>query len=202
MKTLSHCPLAGRRNALRTLPLAAVAALLGLSLGACQHRAAYLDNTTYDRHIPRADGFLFETDRRFVVMQLTESRMEGVADDDSAVLYLSVPFSTREGLDVGHPAIAVGYLEVAAVFSDMFVRKDELSSIRTYRKSDSKLKWSPDTAELLQLSREHARTPDPALMRELGVGQRLEILDYAELATGDEGSLEIAEADREHSSTD
>lgn len=128
--------------------------------------------------------------------------MDGLTDDDSFIGYLSVPWSIHDGLDIGDPGIAVGWSAVAVVFSDMFEPKSSLRFNPPPHDKDDDREWSMDTARLIELTRERNTAPDPALMRELDAGRRLQIVDYGSLLVDDPKLLEIGSADREDRTTD
>ncbi len=203
MHPLSHHPNARRRVAPRTLTPALGAVAACLFLVSCQSN----DNVHFDHHtdetrVPEAQRILFESDNRYVAMDLVEARTSGIVDDDAVVAYLMVPWSGRDGFHFGNPGVGVGWSSVAAEFSEMFNPKSEWNDGLKPIDWSADPESSPTTRELAELSIQRSTIWDPSLIQEIDAGRRLQILDYGEVLGGQPKQLEIAGPNPENRATD
>jgi hypothetical protein len=199
MYTLPKYACARRTPRLLACSIPLMAALVSAG---CQHGVTNLDQTAYSRQIRDADGLLLESDRRFIVMQFTNTNMGGVIDSDSAVAYVSLPIDPDRGLDFRDPGLAVGWSSVSVVFSDLFAPKSGERGKLLPRDWQVPDYWEPDRQLLLEASLERNAIHDRRGVREVGVGEQLEILDYASLIRESLYQVEFAGADPKSSSTD
>lgn len=181
--------------------LAAVS-LTFLALSGCQSGVgvANLDRISYAPQLYDARGLLFETDRRYVVMQFTQSPMDGVVDSDSYIGYVSLPVRDGWRLDFDDPGLAVGWSNLAIVFSDMFDRK----SVSPYERLPydwldvPEVKFDP----MLLLPAPVPARPLPASPGGVDAGRQLEIVDYRALMRSSLFKVEFGAPDAEDRLTD
>ncbi len=154
----------------------AVLALCAVSAG-CQSGNKSLAGVGFEQRSAKEPQVLFESDRRDIIMHFTESRMNGLVDDDSFVAYMSVPLDPVSGPQFDEPGFAVGWGNSAVALSRLF---DGANGNDTPVRLDDP-EMDLDANELLVLSLERNKVYDPAQLREIDPGVGLQILDYASL---------------------
>jgi len=192
-------PQSPRASVVSSLLIVAVVSLLST---ACQTTPTNLDNTGYNRQLRDVDGYLFESDRRFITMQFTHSDLRGIVDSDSVVAYMSVPWRAHDGLKFGDPGVAFGWSSVAVVFSDMFSKKGDDPGRAVPDEWRENARWLPSESEMLRMTDELSAMPDLSLINQFQPGAGPEVVDYGSLFQPGPAQLEIAGLDPQDRATD
>ena len=127
--------------------------------------------------IDDADAVVFETDRRYVVLELVESPIEDVVDDDAVVGYFSFPWHAGNGVNFHATRFGFGVLDGALQFSKVFTNKEGVT-LGTALPEDRirDIDREIEFGLIQQLSRQRATTYEPAALERFGLGTELRIL--------------------------
>jgi hypothetical protein len=177
--------------------VATVTTACALSAG-CQHSNRELKGVGFEPRAAKEPVVLFESDRRDIVMKFTDSRVNGLVDDDDVMAYLSLPLEAPYGPQFDEPRFAVGRGAMGFVVSGLFDSGDDGSAEHALWEENPELDL--DSTELLQLSLERSTVYDFEALRGLDPGRGLQILDFASLIEPQE--FASAAANPENRATD